>query len=67
MQLNIRSVKNEPVTPDPPIETPIIAAVVPIAEPIVAEDNTVENGMSTFAPLSQHLPLLTLLSSVHSI
>ena len=67
VQLNIRSVKKGPVTPKSPTETPIVAAAVPIAEPVVAEDNPVENGMSTFAPLSQHLPLLTLLSSVHSI
>ena len=42
--LNIRSVKKGPVTPDPPIETPIVAPAVTIAPP-VAEEIPVENGM----------------------
>ena len=67
VQLNIRSVKKGPVTPDHPIETHIVAAAVPIAQPVVAEDDPIENGMSTFAPLSQNLPLLTRLSPVHYI
>ena len=44
VSLNIRSVKKGPVTPDPPIETPIVAPAAPIAPP-VAEDNPAENGM----------------------
>ena len=44
VQLNIRSVKKGPVTPDHPIETPIVAPAAPIAPP-VAEDNPAENGM----------------------
>ena len=44
VQLNIRSVKKGPVTPDPPIETPIVAPAVTIAPP-VAEEIPVENGM----------------------
>ena len=67
MQLNIRSVKKGPVTPSHPIETPVIAAAVLVAQPVAAEDNPIENGTSTFAPSSQNLPLLTLVSPVHSV
>ena len=67
VQLNIRSVKKGPVSPSHPIETPVIAAAVPVAQPVPAEDYPIESGTSTFAPSSQNLPLLTLVSPVHSI